>query len=111
MKQYIKLENAHITQHSSGEKTSDWSIEANETNERLIKFPSKYSEKEMMAILDFARDYEHIAWNAGIRFGRDKAKEIWEYKLEQAEVRIEYMKKENERLANALQNVYVRQEG
>jgi len=36
MKQYIKLENAHITQHSSGEKTSDWSIEANEISQEIM---------------------------------------------------------------------------
>ena len=108
--EFIKLENAHVTQYTNGHERSEWSLEANMTDEKLWTFPSTFTENQMFNILDFAREFEKEAWNAGIKFGRDKAKEIWEPKLRMAEARIEYMKKENERLAEALGNIYAKLE-
>ena len=106
MEEFIKLENAHVTQHTNGHEKSEWSLEANTTNEKLWSFPKTYTENQIFDILAFGREFESKAWNAGIKFGRDKAREIWEPKLKMAEARIEYMKTENERLAQALGNVY-----
>ena len=105
-KEYIKLENAHITQHTDGAEKSEWSLEANNTDEKLHQFPNTFTEKQMFNILDFARKYELEAWNSGIKFGRNKAKEIWEKKIELANKQIKYMREENARLAQALEGVY-----
>lgn len=109
-KEYVKLENAHITQHTNGAEKSEWSLEANETNESLHQFPKTFTEEQMFNILDFARKYENIAWNEGIKFGRDKARDIWEVKLELANKQIIYMREENARLATALENIYAEKE-
>lgn len=107
MEEFVKLENAHVTQHTNGHERSEWSLEANMTDEKLWKFPSTFTEEQMFNILDFARAFEKEAWNEGIKFGREKARQIWEPKLKMAEARIEYMKSENIRLSNALENLYM----
>ena len=107
MKEFIKLENAHVTQHINGAIKSEWSLEANSSDEKLWGFPSTFTEKQMFGVLDFARKYELEAWNAGIKFGKQKTLEVYNPKIKFIEEQIEYMKKENEKLANALENSYM----
>ena len=106
-KEFIKLQNSHVTQHTNGHIKSDWSLEANQTDEKLALFDKTFSEKQMFDILDFARKYELIAFNEGIKFGKSKSHEVFIPKIKILEDRIEFMKAENERLALALENLYI----
>lgn len=105
-KEYIKLQHSHATQITNGHERSDWSIEANHTNEQLAIFPSTLTETQMFSILDFAKKYELEAWNQGIKFGSKKTSEVWDKKVKKLQESIDLMRAENERLAEALATVY-----
>ena len=98
----IKVQNSHVTQHSSGHKKTDWKIEANISNERLGVLPSRLLEAEVFSIMRFIKKYELEAFNTGIKFGKDKQMEIYSPLLEEAKTNLQLARNENERLAEVL---------
>jgi len=101
-KDYIKLQNANVTQVSKSNEKTDWLIRANKTGENLGTLPSKLTEKEVFSILDVARKFELEAFNVGINFGKQKQQESFSQIRKQLEERLRLAKNENERLADAL---------
>ena len=57
-KELIKLQNAHVTQHTNGHIKSEWSVEENESNDVLGLFPANINEETMFKILDFSKKFE-----------------------------------------------------
>lgn len=107
-KDYIKLQNSHVTQLSEGHIKSEWTVKENITGDSLQIFPNTIDENTMFSIMDFAKKYELIAFNEGIKFDKQKTLDVYSPKLEQLEERIILMKKENERLATALEEEMLR---
>jgi hypothetical protein len=107
MSELIPLQSSHITQHTNGHIKSEWSVELNMTDERILLLPSKYSDTEVFHIMDFAKKYELEALNIGIQHGKSITVEVYDKKLEDAGRVIEYMKAENEKLAMALEKLYM----
>ena len=101
-KSILDLATAHMTQHTNGHIKSDWSIEKNITDEVIIKFDKTYNEKQMFKILDFAKEYELIAFNKGIKFGKEKTITVYEEKLKVSQMQINLMSAENDRLSKLL---------
>ena len=108
-KEYIMLAHAHVNQLTSGGVKSDWDIQANETNESLGKLPSTLNEQQVFAILEFAREHELLAFNEGIILGKDKQKAIDDKIIKQHEEQLAAARDENERLAQALENITKKQ--
>lgn len=102
-KDLIHLQNAHVTQLTDGNERTDWMVRKNITNEDLATLPKHFTEKEVFEVLDFARKYELIAWNEGIRFGKQKTKAVYDPLLEQMEKNLAIAREENERLATILE--------
>ena len=100
--EYIKLSAAHATQHSNQGKKSDWSVEANITNEKLFTLPRRLSDNDVFGILASARKYELIAWNEGIKFQKSKQNDYLVAKIKRLEAINQMLISENEKLAEAL---------
>lgn len=92
MKEFIDLQSAHVTQITSEkEGKGDWLVRQNMTSKDLYTLPSNLSDKDVFTILEFARKFELIAFNAGIEFGKDGNRK-----------RLKLAINENEKLASVL---------
>jgi len=77
MKDLIDLQNAHVTQITNEVKgKSAWKVRQNITSEDLYDLPANLSEKDVFTVLDFAREFELIAFNAGIQFQKQMQSNI-----------------------------------
>lgn len=99
----VELADSHVTQHTSGHIKSDWSVFTAGNDKVLQMFPNTHTEQDIFRIMDFAKEYELKALNAGIAFQKDKqnlllANTIAEYKKITAGLMAD-----NERLAAALE--------
>lgn len=103
--EYIKMANAHVNQHTTGAKKTDWIIRENKTEEKLGVLPKKLTDNEVFSILEIIRKYEEDGFNAGIVFGKQKYKNVYDPQLKQLEENIKLARNENERLADILDNI------
>lgn len=105
-KDLVDLANAHVTQLTgSDQKKTQWSVEANGTNEVLAKLDSKYTEAQVFEILDFARKYELISLNAGIQFQKGISNAYWETIEKKLKRVISELTDENNRLSGILESL------
>ena len=99
----IALSAAHVTQLTGVDgKKGPWRVCANKTNEVLAELDSKYTEAQVFQILDFAKQYELIAFNVGIQFQKKLSDTHWqgiESKLNRV---INELTEANDKLANKL---------
>ena len=102
----LDLAVSHVTQQTNGHIKTDWSVQLNKTDKEILTLPSTYLDNDIFKIMDFAKEYELIAFNKGIKLGKEKIMKVYKDKLDLAERRIEFMKAENEKLANALEQIY-----
>ncbi len=107
-KAYIDLQSAHITQHTNGQNKTDWEVKANITEENLFTLPKHLNESDVFTIMEFARKYELIAFNAGIAFQKGKQNEVLQSKIIQLSEIVKELSNENERLATVLDNTIAR---
>lgn len=70
MDELIELQSAHSTQYTKHGVPSDWYIKENITGKQLHVLPGSISDKDLFAVLDFARIYELKAFNAGIMYAK-----------------------------------------
>ena len=102
----IDLQSAHITQHTNeiAGKT-DWSVEKNITNERITTFPKKLKEAEVFSIINFAKKYELIAFNAGIKLQKKRQNDFLAATIKELQQNNQALANENIRLAGILENL------
>jgi len=93
--QLIDLQAAHVTQLTK----------KNITGEDLGKFPPSIDDPLMFKILDFARKFELIAFNAGITFQKNKQNVYLLNKIKELELLTEQLTTHNDYLAGALETV------
>ena len=98
----VHLQHAHVTQYSDSKGNSKWKVRKNITNEDLFELPSDLTEEEVFEILRFAREFEIIAFNEGIRFGKKEVKRRYESIIKNYEENLRLVREENDRLANKL---------
>ncbi len=83
----------------------DWQV-FNDDGEQIYTLDSKYNEKQIFEIQDYAKKFELIAFNVGIDFMKDKKnKEMQELKAKYDAV-IKEMRIENEKVVEKL-NVFI----
>jgi len=106
MSEELILAATHITQYTNENNKSDWEVRSNKNNNLLQLFPKHFTDKEIRDIMEFSRKHEAIAFNSGVEKGK-KIKEIeYQNKLKQIEEHIIMLNNENERLAEALENIH-----
>jgi len=99
----IDLQNAHVTQLTDSEGVkSPWLVRQNETNDDLYKLPGHWKEEDVFTALDFAREFELTALNAGIRYGNRMSVDAFTIEKNNLLKVIEGLTDSNTRLAEKL---------
>ena len=68
----IDLQHAHVTQETTSGVKGDWFVRKNISSEDLYTLPATISDKDVFIVLRFARQFELVAFNAGIDFQKGK---------------------------------------
>lgn len=102
---FIVLQAAHVTQLTTSGVKSEWQVKKNITGDLLHTFPATVPDNLMVAILDFARDYELLAFNSGIKFQKDKQNEYLQAQIAELVGVNKEIAGENVRLASILENL------
>lgn len=102
--QLIDLQAAHITQLTTKGLKSDWEIRKNITSEKLHSLSYKLDDNEVYGILQFAKKYELLAFNAGIKFQKGKQNEFLQAQIKDLDTLIVQLREHNDYLAQALEN-------
>ena len=102
----IDLQNSHVNQYTDENgKKSVWEVQKNKTNEVLAVLPKELNDEQVFKVLHFARDFELLAFNIGMKYMQ---KEMIENHLAEKSVymkMIDQLKQENERLAEKLEEL------
>lgn len=104
MTDLIDLQACHVNQGTKDNVKSMWVVRKNITSERLGDLPKRFTEEEVFHVLGFARKYELIAFNAGIQHAKSLANTILIEKIATLQGEIETLSKENEYLADVIEN-------
>lgn len=99
----IDLQSAHVTQNSAHGIKDEWRVKKNITLEELEVFPGNISDTMMFKILNFARKYELIAFNAGIVFQKNRQNELLTEKIKEQAGIIDQFCEENTRITTLLE--------
>ena len=99
----IDLQSANVIQLTSNGTKGEWHVRKNITGEDLQVLPASISDELMFTILDFARKYELIAFNAGIKFQKGKENEVLAASINELKAVRDILIEENSRLADALE--------
>jgi hypothetical protein len=101
----IDLQASNVTQLSNNGVKGDWTVKKNITGEPLHVFPSVISDKLMFEVLNFAKKYELIAFNEGIKFQKTKQNAFLLAQVKELEAVNNEIAAENIRLATILENL------
>jgi len=101
----IDLQTSHVTQNTNGAVKSDWTVRKNVTGEAIHSFPPVINDALMFNILNFAKKYELIAFNAGINFQKEKQNEYLKAQIDELAGVNNELGIENVRLATILENL------
>ena len=99
IKARIDLAHATMFQETTSTGKTDWKIRKNISNEELFIFPKYISDKDMFLIMEFARKFELIAFNAGADYQRELSKQVLDKTQADFSNRIKVAREENERLS------------
>lgn len=103
--EHVDLQSAHVTQLNSGGSKGEWVVKKNITGDHLYSFAATINDKDMFAVLNFARHFELVAFNSGIKFQKDKNNEYLTAQLSEVKrINLEFAD-ENVRLATLLENL------
>jgi hypothetical protein len=102
LKDLIDLQNSHVTQVTQGGTRSEWKVRKNITSEDLFSLPGNLSEKDVFTVLEFARKYEQIAFQAGVVFQKKASDTMHKEQIDRLIIINKRATEENERLANKL---------
>lgn len=105
MKEYIKLQHAHVNQHTKNGEKGTWKIEENITDKNLGELPARLTHLEVFAILKTMKEFELEAFNVGISFGKEEYKKVFEEIINNLKRKLDLATEENERLAAALDRI------
>ena len=108
MKRLYDLATAHATQTDrEGKPISEWIVKDEDANE-LYRLPSRWNEKDVMAAIHFAREFEAKAFNKGVNYQKEKQPQQMK-ELQKMVVKFDserkIMKDRNIELANELEKL------
>lgn len=85
----IDLQTAHVTQFTEHGIRGDWLVRQNVSSDDLAKLPGELTEKQVFAVMAFARRFELEAFNAGIEFQKDQENAIHKQAIAELQARLE----------------------
>lgn len=98
----IDLQHAHAFQLTRSGVRGPWRVRQNITSEHLADLPAELTERQVFAVLDFARRFELEAFNVGIAHGKRLAGEIHDPTLTDMQRRLQTVRDENEKICTHL---------
>ena len=104
-KEYIDLQSSNYIQTTVHGVSGDWRIRRNITGEDLQTFPPTVSDQLMYTIMEFAKKFELIAFNAGINFQKGKENEVLVSKIKEINTLYAALIAENTRLASVIEHI------
>ena len=104
-KSLLILATAHVTQQTNNAVKTDYSLQANETNEVLFELPKCLTDSQVFSIMDFMKKYELKAFNIGINFQKTKNNKLLSQTINEQKNHITGLTNENARLAELLDNI------
>lgn len=99
----IQLAYSHVTQHTNDNTKSDWKVRENITSKDLFTLPARLTEAEVFAIMDNVKVFELRAFNAGIDYGKEVTIPVHKKIHKEMSHKLTVALKENERIANILE--------
>ncbi len=100
----IPLASAHINQYTDEKNgKSPWEVQENETNDLLAVLPRTISDGDMFKVLHFARKFEALALDIGMKHMQRELFGHWDQEKGNLLRVIKELEKANERLANKLE--------
>lgn len=103
--EFIDLQSANVTQLTNAGTKGEWTLKKNITGEPLHTFPPKIDDGLMFYILNFAKKFELIAFNAGINFQKNNQNVFLEAQIKELVLVNAELGAENVRLATILENL------
>lgn len=110
MKDLIELQHSHVTQVTTNGESSEWKVRENITSKDLYTLPGTIPDKEMMAIMEFAKVFEQKAFEAGIKLQKQISTNYYEDQIKNLKYRIQLAADENTRLAEKLEKFIISKE-
>ena len=98
----IPLSTAHVNQYTTNEGKSPWEVQENETNGLLAVLPREFTDQQMFRVLDFARKFELLAFNIGMKNMQNELVPRFEVEKSNLVKVIKELERANEKLANKL---------
>ena len=101
----IDLQSANITQISKDGVKGEWKVKKNITGETLGVLSSKITDKDVRQVLNFAKKFELIAFNEGIKLQKTRQNELLTAQIKELNAVNNELGDENIRLATLLENL------
>lgn len=101
----IDLQAANITQVSKDGVKGDWKVKKNITGELLGTFSSNISDVGIRQVLNFAKKFEIIAFNEGVKLQKTRQNELLRANITELEAVNTALGAENIRLAGILEKL------
>lgn len=102
MPAYIDLQEAHVTQLTESGTKGPWMVRQNATSKDLHELPFNLSDPQVFAVMDFARKFELIAFNAGIDFQKGKQNSCLHEQVSRLKKETQLLTDQKERLESKL---------
>jgi len=106
----IELQQAHTTQYTNKGIKSEWHVRENITDRDLHTLPSTLSDRDMFAVLKFARAFELKGLNAGIDWQKNKANALLSQENKLLKEELAKVVEHNEILSHQLTQQLIHQE-
>ena len=106
----IPLAAAHVNQYTTPKGKSPWEVQENETNGLLATLPRNFTEAEVFRVLHFARKFELLAFNIGMKRMQKQLSAHYDEQAKKLLRVIEELTQANERLSNKLASLIGEQE-
>lgn len=101
----VDLQAANITQLVKAGIKGSWNVRKNITGETLGTFSGNITDVDIRQVLNFAKKFELIAFNEGIKLQKRKQNEFLVAQIEELKAINKELSDENIRLATILENV------
>lgn len=106
----IPLAAAHVNQYKTSKGKSPWEVQENETNNLLATLPRNFTDAEVFRVLHFARKFELLAFNIGMKRMQNMLSEHFKIEKEKLLKVIEELTTANEKLSTKLGTLIGEQE-
>lgn len=103
MSDLIHLQHAVVTQYTKKGIKGEWLVRMNISGTDMATLPNSISDKDMFAVMDFARKFELEAFNAGIAHQKGVENALLRTKIARLAEQLQYSESERASLSLLLE--------